>query len=308
MKLLKAFELFIGTYNKESTRRAYETTIRPLVTALGPIRDVTSVTPADLIAYANELKTGEVRYLTHPTRPNQKKRISAATYNKQIKGIKRFFNWLVEIDELTVSPAGKLKKEKLPRAVDREAKAATPEEIQMIFMATFGHTRNYALVRFLADTGCRAGGASGLRIKDVDLTNRKAIVTEKGDKTRPVWFSDETAKWLGIWLAERPVWDHDYVFGSKDGNLSSSSVSQIVRRACKKARIRSLGAHALRHAKGFALSDKKVSPTVAAVALGHDSPQTTMDSYYPQDYERAEQAIRETHEPSKIVHLKRKTE
>ncbi|MCB0079217.1 MAG: hypothetical protein KDD73_17590, partial [Anaerolineales bacterium] len=58
------------------------------------------------------------------------------------------------------------------------------------------------------------------------------------------------------------------------------------------------------------LADARVAPSIAATALGHTSIQTTLDHYYPGDWESAEKALRETHRapetptPANITFLK----
>lgn len=284
MELKPALDLFLGEYAKATTRQAYEGVLAPMVTAIGPGRETSLITNADIHAYAQKVKQRTAR---------------PATFQKHVKGIKRFFNWLVEIKELTVSPARTLRQQRIAPAVSKE-KAATDEETDLVSKACFGHARNYALARFLIDTGCRAGGISGLKLDSLDLENLRATVTEKGDKDRPVWFSSETAQALRVWLIQRPPVDSPYVFCKKDGApLSSAAVSQIIRRAGLGAGCRSLGAHAFRHRVGHKLADAHVAVTVAATILGHADAKITMDYYYPRDYERAEKELRRLHGESK---------
>lgn len=82
-----------------------------------------------------------------------------------------------------------------------------------------------------------------------------------------------------------------------------------VRRACKKAGIRTLSAHSLRHRKGYQISDENISPTIGAIMRGHEDPQTTMDSCYRKEWDAAERAFERlftepeklTGQPSKVV-------
>jgi len=306
MKLQHALDLFLGEYPNENTVRNYRSTLQPLVLALGSARDIRHITTVEMIEYMQDIKNNDVRYLLHPSRPKLKSKLSPATVMKHIKSIKRFFNWLIEIGELEKNPADSLKRPKLDAMVDRN-KAATPDEIELLLRVTFGHVRNHLLTRLLIDTGCRAGGIANLKIADIDLDKCRAIVTEKGDKIRPVWFSETTARFLRQWLVNRPIWKHDYVFGTDAGHMNAASVSQVIRRASISAGIRSLGSHSLRHAKGYQLADDGAPASVAAAALGHEDPTITLKYYYPRDLKRAEEAIRKTHqEDKKIIQLPQK--
>lgn len=284
MKISQALDLFLGRFDNKETKRAYKAILAPMCDYVGTARPCYLVKPQDVHLYYNE----------------KAETIAPATRNKHVKAIKHFFSFLVDLDIITKSPAAMLHQKRLSQAIEKE-KAVSEKEVELIKKVVFGHRRNMAIINFLADTGCRAGGVAGLRIETLDLDGNSAKVTEKGNKTRPVWFSAETTQMLRVWLVERPPMpDNPYVFpGDYDGHLKPETISTIIRRACAKAGIRSLGAHAFRHRKGHQLADARVAPSVASTALGHSDVDTTLRFYYPKDYGRAEAAIRETHEEQK---------
>ncbi|MBZ0315422.1 MAG: tyrosine-type recombinase/integrase [Anaerolineae bacterium] len=277
MKLEEAIRLFVGKYDKPSTRRAYHQVLTDMALRIGAGRPVERITTVDLLIYVQEIKE---RGLKH------------ATEYKYIKTMRTFFNWLVRIKVIPESPVAAVENKRPARSVGRN-KAMTDEELAILESYVLWKPRDLAILLFLADTGCRAGGAAHLRLQDLDLDNLKAMVTEKGDKTRPVWFGERTATALRKWLLKRGPRPHDYVFCGDNGPLLAASISQVIRRASYATETRSLGSHSLRHRKGFQLADARVAVTVAATALGHENPMTTMENYWPNDYERAEQAIRE---------------
>jgi integrase len=213
-----------------------------------------------------------------------------------VKTTKTFFNWLVKLDVLSASPAKQMKMKRLDRFVNRE-KAMTDEELSQIleyleWRARYQkRTRDLSLVTFLADSACRAGGAAGLREDWLDLDNLEAVVREKGDKTRTVWYMHRAARSLRMWLIQRSASSGPYVFSNHAEPVTSATVSQIVRRACKAVGIRSLGAHSLRHRKGHQMNAMGISPAIAAIVLGHDNPQTTMDYYYDYTSETAREVV-----------------
>lgn len=278
MKLHNALKLFLDDYDKASTRRAYSSVLEPLIREIGPGRPVQLISNADIHSYIHDLDPG----------------LAPATVRKHVKSIKTFFNWLVLMHEIDRSPAATLKQRRLDPHIDKSLAAADEEVAEMLHVA-YGDPRAFALISFLADTGCRIGGAATLRVENVSLENLEAVVTEKGDKTRPVWYSSETASALRRWIIRKPA--GDFVFCRSDGlPMTSPSLAQVVRRVCVRAGLRSLGPHSLRHRKGHQLSDAGISPTIAAAALGHSDPTVTMQFYYPHDYNRAQAAIRATHE------------
>lgn len=274
LTLERAINLFLGEYRK-STAKAYGHTLRAMQNYIGPARPLALVEPGDLIEYMQSVKE----------RPDVK---SPATVNKHIKTIRTFFNWCIKSGLLTgSSPAMALRRQRQRREIGREK--AMPESVYEEMLTYSRWTPRYlALLLFLGDTGCRIGGAAGLQWSDVDLENRRAVVTEKGEKTRPVFFGSETAAALRRWKTQHTGKLGDYVFQVNGKRMTSNSLGQLFERICKRATGQGWGPHSLRHRKGHQFADHRVAPSVAAQALGHSSPVTTMEYYYPDDWERVQ--------------------
>jgi len=280
MKLSQAVELFLGEH-KLTTQRAYAHSLLPMRDWLGPARDLSDISSALLIEYFQKRI--------------HNRGYALATIQKHTKGVKTFFNWCVRIGELDKSPAAAIRGRKLPRAIDR-SKAMTDAELAAMLSAVVYKPRDYALLMFLADTGCRRGGAAGLQIKDLDLGAKQATVTEKGERERKVAFGDACATALVKWLAYRSAKHRikgTYIFTSDGLQMNAENISLIIRRAAKTAGVRVLSSHSLRHRKGHQLADARIAPSIAATALGHSDVTITLTSYYPADWESAERALRE---------------
>lgn len=275
--LAGAVELFLDGY-RETTRRSYAEPLKQLSAYIGPARPLADIRPVDLDAYVK-------RSLAKPERG-----LAPATVQKHIKTIRTFFNWCVRVELLEASPF-KVRSSRLKRKVSSEDVLQDWQLEQLLAYASW-HPRLYALVLFLADTGARRGGAAGLRVDDLDLANKRAIVTEKGDKTRPVFYSAITATAISDWLTRRGQIG-GYVF-SKDGKpISAASIAQCFRRGCIAAGIGSHGPHKLRHRKGNQLARARVDPTTAANLLGHEDPSITMQYYYNSDWQMVEDVARQ---------------
>lgn len=292
MLLADAITLFLGEY-KPSTRASYSYELRRMADHIGPKRDITELSPALLTEYHQRLRSAGY---------------SVGTVCKHVKTMKSFFNWAVRLELIERSPARTLHQPKPARYVERD-KAMTDEELEAILDYTRYKYRDHALILFLADTGCRVGGAAGLRLQDLYLDTLSAQVTEKGDKTRFVVYGPACARALRVWLLKRKGQRGEYVF-SRDGHrMTTYNLSQAIRRACKAVGIRVLSAHSLRHRKGHQLADAHVAPSIAATALGHSDPVITLHHYYPADWESAERELRklvaEEIAPQKIIRLPR---
>lgn len=280
MDLRKAIDLFLGEH-KPTTQQAYRSALHQMRDWIGPTRLLSDIKPELVVEYFQVVV--------------RKKDYAAATEQKHVKSVKTFWNWCVNLELIERSPARAVKSKKLSRRIDR-AKAMTDDELRKLLDTVKFKPRDYALILFLADTGCRRGGAVGLRLQDVDWEAQVAQVTEKGEKPRPAAFGDVCARALATWLAYRGAYftvEGVYIF-SRDGlPMRAENVSLIIRRACKAAGIRTLSSHSLRHRKGHQLADARIAPSIAATALGHSDPMITLTYYYPADWESAEKALRE---------------
>ena len=278
MKLRDAIATFLSGYQNAGTREAYQYCLHPLRDYIGPDRPLADIAPVDLVQWTNIIRSDERGY-------------SLAYQRKHIRAIKTFFNRMVEWELIDISPARNIRGKKLPTYISRD-KAMTNAELEAILEAVQFKPRDTALILFLADTGARAGGAATLTVDHLSLDERQAFVTEKGDKSRPVAYGIRTANALRIWLLHRPAAAGPYVFSSRQTALKSHVISQIIRRACIAAGVRSLGSHSLRHRKGHQLADARTAPSIAATALGHSDPVITLQHYYPADWESALRELR----------------
>ena len=120
----------------------------------------------------------------------------------------------------------------------------------MLEMAGIGDMgiRNQAIILFLLDTGCRAGGICGPRIREIDLNERRALVTEKGNKTRAMTFTTLTAKALREWiLVRKPAQTLFYDIMTLEP-LTHSGLLQLLRRIAHRAGVQDrFNPHSFRH-------------------------------------------------------------
>lgn len=287
MELQKAVRLFLTQY-KASTQQAYRHALHPMRDRIGPTRALGEIKPEHVLEFVQEQIT---------QRPRGRRPYSAATRRKLVRTVKIFFNWCVKMEMIDRSPARQLKvgRPELDRTRD---KAMTDEELAALldyFRRKTAYPRDFAMLVFLRDSGARAGGAAGLRLRDISWDALLADVTEKGEKTRKVAFSEECARAIRHWLAYRGAHfavKGEYVFSRDGQRFNPVLLTQALHRACVKLGLRKLGTHSLRHRLGFKLNDHKVPLTVSAAALGN-TPEVMRDYYSPHDWASAEKALRE---------------
>jgi len=279
MTLARAIKLFIGD-QKPTTGRSYKY-------VLDYMREYTHLTGIYLLHEVQPDHLIEMIQLV-VQRPTVK---SVATVNEYIKTIKVFFNWCIKFGFISPpSPAEAVKRKKEPIAIPR-TKAMPNDQYKLLLDCVRWEPRAYALVLFLGDSGDRISGAANMRWADLDLTNRQATVTEKGQDSRPVFYTEDCVLALMRWKLRQAGKDNCYVF-SRDGHpISADALGQFFTRRCIRAGIGNWGPHSLRHRLGHNAYDEGIGAPVVQVMLGHRNMKTTLDSYFPRSYEDAKAAV-----------------
>lgn len=240
MLLSEAIEaLLVATRANGRSRRtvaAYREKLGSLMKAIGDVA-IERITTDDLRRYvASELDAH-----------------SPYTAMTRTRALKRLFNWLMAEGRLETNPAARIS---VPRPRRRAPKAISLDDVAAMLATTEDDgivgVRDRALLMFLIDTGCRVGGVTRLKVRDVDLETRRAMVTEKGGKSRLVMFTDATADALADWLAVRPGDKGPAVFTSlrRGAGLTANGIWQVLRRRATRAGMngRACGPHSFRHA------------------------------------------------------------
>ena len=176
----------------DSTIKFYENRLPSLIKILGD-KEISEVSLDDLRLWRTKLSKREVKYKDHKYHPPVEGKLSPYTIRQYVKCARRFFKWLYEDEKLDANPARRLK---LPPKPDQPRKGISkPDLAKIIQAAEESSVRDLAIVLFLADTGCRVGGLTHLKIENIDLQNRQALVFEKGKggnaKKRVVFFGEK---------------------------------------------------------------------------------------------------------------------
>ncbi len=140
--------------------------------------------------------------------------------------------------------------------------------------------RDFAVLVLLARLGLRAGEVAGLDLGDVNWRQGEITVRGKGSRCDILPLPADAGEAVAGWLAEgRPRCTAcPAVFvrlRPPHGRLASTSVSDIVRRACARAGVSAAGAHRLRHTTAAQML--RAGGTLAEIGqvLRHARPGTT---------------------------------
>lgn len=256
------------------TNRQYELVLTRLAADIGPQRDISLIRYEDLVDYFSRQRARGLKPIT---------------LNSYLSVHKSFFNWCIERGYIEQSPAADVRLRK-PKRDQTKQRAIPPDELRAIVeYARIVSPRNYALLLFMIDTGCRVGGLISMTCANLDLVENTAILIEKGNMQHRAMFTERTAAALQRWLKLRPVCDHDYVWtgqGPEYKALTRHAVSYIMYRLCERTGASRLwGPHAIRHAVGHAWAKAGVPLSTTARKLGHANKSITAEYYYPDDDE-----------------------
>jgi len=180
------------------------------------------------------------------------KRLAPATVAHLYSGLKAFYRWLLEEDEIAEDPMAKVRKPKVPET----EKDIVPAEVMARVLSELDSTRQYreaAIISLLYDTGMRANELVGLRVDDIDWDEQVILIRKtKNAEIRVVPFSNQTGLRLRRWLRKRPHQDAEHLFTAQRGPaagrpLTTSGLRQIVQSVFEGKTRGSITPHDLRH-------------------------------------------------------------
>jgi site-specific recombinase XerD len=129
-----------------------------------------------------------------------------ATARARQLALRRFSAWLAEEEEI---PRDELVGLKAPKLDTKVVEPLTDLEIKALVNACSGldqfrDRRDEALIRFMVETGCRAGEVAVMALSDVDLPRGIAIVRRgKGGRGRSVPFGAQTTRAIDRYVRSR---------------------------------------------------------------------------------------------------------
>lgn len=213
----------------------------------------------------------------------KKQHFSEASLARMVATLRAFHKFLVVEGLTNNNPAEDLKTPKKPL---RLPFCLSLEQVEAILNQKFPSTpagyRDKAILETLYATGLRVSELINLDVEDVDFEAGYIICFGKGSKQRVVPFGSKAHKSLEEYLRfGRPVllkanWRQKALFlNSRGGRLTRQSCWQIVKKVAKRAGIKKIYPHSLRHS--FATHLLKGGADLRAVQemLGHASISTT---------------------------------
>ncbi|MGZ8754602.1 MAG: site-specific tyrosine recombinase [Acidimicrobiia bacterium] len=174
-----------------------------------------------------------------------------------------------------------------PRLGDRLPRALTVNEVERLLATVVGETplaaRDRALLEFMYATGARVTETVSLDLKAIDLEDRTALVTGKGNRQRQVPVGRLAVDSIRSYLPHRLTLKGDRidpgaVFLNARGNrLTRQGVWGIVRKAAQRAGIETakVSPHVLRHSAATHMVEGGADLRTVQEMLGHANINTT---------------------------------
>ncbi|MBI5945479.1 MAG: tyrosine-type recombinase/integrase [Chloroflexi bacterium] len=240
--------------------------------------NVTRITPTDVKEYKHFLVNTEQR--------------KASTVNRRLAAIASLAKWARKTGQIQNDPTENIKGvanvSSGPKWLDKHEQYALSRAIENDLQLSklrypkrwVTRRRDASLVLFLLNTGLRLNEAVQLRVKDVQISERKGSVlvrNGKGGKQRNIPLNTDARKALQEWISVRPKSDFLWMIveGTHDESLSGRAVQRILRRYGRDAKIEELTPHVCRHTFAKNLVDHEIGLEKVAALLGHSSLNTT---------------------------------
>ena len=206
----------------------------------------------------------------------------SSTVMNRFGGLRAFFNWCVEEEEIPDSP---MRKMKTPKVTDRPPRVLSLDEMEAVLSTTrpragrkYEDVRDEAILRVFADTGMRLRELTGLTVTELDLDRGLLyIAAGKGDRGRWVSIGAKTLRALDRYLTKRRA--HRYRnqdalwLGKTRGGLSDSAVQLMVRQRGQEVGIDHLHPHLFRHATAHYWLEAGGQESDLMAQMGWTSPQ-----------------------------------
>lgn len=184
---------------------------------------------------------------------------AATTARTRQLGVRRFAAWLYEESEIVADPFLGIKSPKLD---DEVIEPLTVEELRALIKTcqpprgstpkvALRYRRDEAIVRFMAETGIRAGEVVTLEIADLDLPNGSAVIRRGTGKGRLVPFGRDVSLALDRYLRSRRV--HRLAetpalwLGDRGKRFSNDALHKTLSEHAADAGITDFHPHRLRH-------------------------------------------------------------
>ncbi len=200
---------------------------------------------------------------------------SVVTANRKIASVNALCKWLYEIG---INPI-EINIKAVKNRDARQYKGLEEKGLRKL-RAEIHRNRNplhICIVEVLLGTGLRVSELCGLRLQDIEISERKGSlrVIGKGNINRTLPLNKDVRKAIKDYLAIRPASDNDFLLIGQRGALKRNAINLILKKYGQRVAVE-VTPHRIRHTLGYRLvKSKNTAITTIQQILGHDSIMTT---------------------------------
>ena len=213
-----------------------------------------------------------------------RKKLSEASINRVISSIKSFYKYCIRYDILEINPFAHVRSISNTRKIPDVLSFAEIGKMIDLTDNTFLGIRDRVILELLYSTGCRVSELTRLKVKDIDLKKRMALVYGKGGKERWVFLTRGTAEELISYLPLREKYklksgsyeEGFLLLNIKGGFLSVRGVRYIINKYIHAIGVeKHVSPHTFRHTFATHMLNNGAGIRVVQELLGHSSIATT---------------------------------
>jgi len=204
------------------------------------------------------------------------KKLKPQTINRRIVALNQFLNWAWEARNVKHRFA-LLKTVKLMTTAPRWLTKSEQHLLHRLAEQT-QKPRDIAIITLLLNTGLRLHELCALTWQDIDLSERKGLLTVysgKGGKYRQIPLNKDARLTLLKYQVQQPIHKDTPIFIGQRGPLTIRGVQLLLKRLLKNTSLSTVSAHQFRHTFCKNLINADVGLEKVAMLAGHDSLDTT---------------------------------
>ena len=173
--------------------------------------------------------------------------LSASSINSYTRTLKVFFSWCNEEGHTNLNI-------KLYKAPETVKEVYTDEELMILLKkpeanCNFCEYRNWVIINFLLNSGCRAATVRNIQIQDVDLARKQIVLRHtKNGKVQVIPLCSSMVAILRDYMAVRAGSSSDYLFCNEFGDFLSENALRLAIVKYNNTRgVERTSLHAFRH-------------------------------------------------------------
>ncbi|MCK5154174.1 MAG: tyrosine-type recombinase/integrase [Spirochaetales bacterium] len=213
-----------------------------------------------------------------------RKKLNESSINRVISSVKSFYKYCIRYDILEINPFAHVRSISSTRKIPDVLSFAEIGKMIELTDNTFPGIRDRVILELLYSTGCRVSELTGLKVKDLNLKKRMALVHGKGGKARWVFLTRGTADELTSYLPLRKRCklkfgspeDGSLVLNRTGSGISTRGVRYIINKYIQAIGVtKHVSPHTFRHTFATHMLNNGAGIRIVQEMLGHSSIATT---------------------------------